>query len=212
MKYSNLAHDMTDTSSTENKALETRAKIIECAEMAFWYRGHKTTSIDDIVAAAGQSKGAFFHHFKSKKEITLLALEKYVAEELVAPIEKHFASHSRTKEALLSWMYEIYETAGTRSFKGGCLLGTLAAEMADTEDDIQAACARHFLEWENLLVSLFKDSNKNDTLLMEPRQFARVVISAYQGMMLSVKTHKDKNRAAREFQAQAELFERLIKD
>ena len=47
---------------------------------------------------------------------------------------------------------------------------------------------------------------------MEPRQFARLLSSSLQGVMLTVKVHKDKNRAAREFQALAEMIEWMIKD
>lgn len=190
----------------------TRAKLIDSAEKLFWFKGHKSTSIDDIAAASGQSKGAFFHYFKSKKEITILAVHKYAQEEIFDGLEKHFSTYNSTKEALLSWAHELYTNNEMRGAKGGCLLGNLGIDMADQDEDMRIEISKLFLEWENRLVAYFKEPNRTGTILMEPRQFARSVIGAYQGMMMSIKIHKDKRRTAREFQMLAELFERLIKD
>jgi len=201
-----------DSTAAMTETNQTRENMIDSAEKLFWIKGYKATSIDDIVADAGQSKGAFFHYFKSKKDVTLLALEKYAREEIFLPIDMHFNQHKSIKEFLLSWAHEKYREDSLRNHKGGCMLGSLAQDFADTDKDIRELCLKLFLEWENLLVSHFRGAEKTGTLLMEPRQFARVIIANYQGLMLSIKTHKDKNRAGRDFQAFAELLERLIKD
>lgn len=48
---------------------ETVAKILAAARRLFSERGYESTTIADIVAATGMSKGAFYHHFKSKEEV-----------------------------------------------------------------------------------------------------------------------------------------------
>lgn len=190
----------------------TRENLLNSAEKLFWFKGHKNTSIDDIASGAGQSKGAFFHYFKSKKEITILALNSYAENELFTPMEKHFSQNPTIKDALLSWAFQMYSDCGKRHYKGGCMLGNMALELADHDEEMRAELSKLTLEWENRLVGLLKDNARSGTALMEPRQFARVVTSSIQGLMMSIKTHKDQRRAAREFQALAELFERLIKD
>jgi TetR/AcrR family transcriptional regulator, transcriptional repressor for nem operon len=40
------------------------------------------TSVDQILAAANTSKGAFFHHFESKRELTAVLMERYVEADL----------------------------------------------------------------------------------------------------------------------------------
>ncbi|WP_332683966.1 TetR/AcrR family transcriptional regulator [Bosea sp. (in: a-proteobacteria)] len=46
---------------------ETRAKLIEAARAAFGTAGYAATSMDDLTAAAGLTRGALYHHFGDKK-------------------------------------------------------------------------------------------------------------------------------------------------
>lgn len=48
---------------------ETVEKILTAAKKLFRERGYEHTTIADIVAATGMSKGAFYHHFKSKEDV-----------------------------------------------------------------------------------------------------------------------------------------------
>ena len=48
---------------------QTVEKIISAAEELFLTKGFDKTSMQDIVNALGMSKGAIFHHFKSKEDI-----------------------------------------------------------------------------------------------------------------------------------------------
>ncbi|MCI8441383.1 MAG: TetR/AcrR family transcriptional regulator [Provencibacterium sp.] len=48
---------------------QTVRRILEVSSRLFYEKGFEKTSIQDIVAALGMSKGAIYHHFKSKEEI-----------------------------------------------------------------------------------------------------------------------------------------------
>jgi len=190
---------------------QTQLKLLESAEDLFWHKGHKATSLDAVARSAGQSKGAVFHYFRNKDDLTVLTLKKYVQEELFKPLDDAFAQNSNVKEALLFWAHDVYNRYGEKSYTGGCLLGNLALELSDQNESIRLELAKSFLEFENLLVTHLKNSVGKAEILMEPRQFARIFIAAVQGITLTIKVHKDKNRAAREFQALAEMIERLIR-
>ena len=48
----------------------TEARILDAAERLFLEKGYENTTIQDIVDALGDlTKGAVYHHFKSKEEI-----------------------------------------------------------------------------------------------------------------------------------------------
>ena len=47
----------------------TRAEILEHAARLFRLRGHAGTNIDDIMLAAGLTRGAFYAHFTSKDDL-----------------------------------------------------------------------------------------------------------------------------------------------
>lgn len=61
---------------TKAEADETRARILEAAELLFFEKGVSDTTLDQIAKAAGVTRGAFYHHFEDK---TALLREIYDA-------------------------------------------------------------------------------------------------------------------------------------
>jgi AcrR family transcriptional regulator len=47
----------------------TRARLLDVARTLFGTHGYNDTSLDDIVAAAGVTKGALYHHFTGKEDL-----------------------------------------------------------------------------------------------------------------------------------------------
>ncbi len=56
---------------------DTRAAIIESAFRLFIQHGYEGTSMADLVAATGLSKGAVYHHFKDKEALHDAAIEHF---------------------------------------------------------------------------------------------------------------------------------------
>jgi TetR/AcrR family transcriptional regulator, transcriptional repressor for nem operon len=56
-----------------------RTKLIDAAHMLVRRKGYAATSVDEICAEAGVSKGAFFHHFASKEVLGVAAAEQWTA-------------------------------------------------------------------------------------------------------------------------------------
>lgn len=54
--------------SPEHKT-QTRSRIVESARRLFNRHGFEQVTIDQIMAAAGLTRGAFYHHFESKDEL-----------------------------------------------------------------------------------------------------------------------------------------------
>ena len=51
------------------KGGETRKRILETARVAFTENGYRSTSMNDLIAAAGVTKGGFYFHFPSKADV-----------------------------------------------------------------------------------------------------------------------------------------------
>lgn len=60
---------------TKEEALETRSKILEAAEQAFYERGVARTTLADIAALAGVTRGAIYWHFNNKAELVQAMLD-----------------------------------------------------------------------------------------------------------------------------------------
>jgi len=59
---------------------ERRAQIIQAALACFGRKGYRNTTMDDIVAESGLSKGSLYWHFKSKGDLFVSAVTSSLAE------------------------------------------------------------------------------------------------------------------------------------
>lgn len=59
---------------------ETRGKLIAAARAAFGTRGYAETSMDELTAAAGLTRGALYHHFGDKKGLLAAVIAQIDAE------------------------------------------------------------------------------------------------------------------------------------
>ncbi len=62
----------------QTRSEETRARILDAALKLFAQSGYEAASVDDICAAAGVSKGAFYHHFPTKQATFLHLLNTWL--------------------------------------------------------------------------------------------------------------------------------------
>lgn len=53
----------------QQRARETRQRILDSAYRAFARLGYGQATVEDILAEAGISRGAFYHHFRGKEEL-----------------------------------------------------------------------------------------------------------------------------------------------
>lgn len=58
--------------------------MLDAAAQAFAAEGFETTTLDDVAAAAGLTKGAIYSSFSGKDELILALMEKHVAERIRA--------------------------------------------------------------------------------------------------------------------------------
>ena len=57
---------------------QTVSKILDVAAGLFMEKGYEQTTMQDIVNGLGMSKGAIFHHFKSKEDVMIGVIQRMV--------------------------------------------------------------------------------------------------------------------------------------
>src|SRR5260370_13229419 len=65
---------------------ETKRKLLDAGVSLMRHRGFNATTVDEVCAEAGVTKGGFFHYFKSKDDLATAAVDRFY--EMKA---KHFA-------------------------------------------------------------------------------------------------------------------------
>ena len=118
-------------------------KLLDAAVTTIRHQGFAGTTVDDICRAAGLSKGAFFHHFKSKEDLALAAAEHFAtrADELfdAAPFMRLEDPRARVLA------YIDFRKSILRGEPGDytCLLGTFVQEAHETHPALRDACGAH---------------------------------------------------------------------
>jgi AcrR family transcriptional regulator len=64
--------------AVQQRAEETRGRILGAAADCFSQRGYDSTSVAEICECAGVSKGAFYHHFPTKQAVFLELLAQWL--------------------------------------------------------------------------------------------------------------------------------------
>ena len=131
---------MRPPSAPATKPSNARAKLLEASLTRIRAQGSSATTVEDLCAAAGVSKGAFFHHFESKEALAVAAAaywsETTDALFAAAPYHDHADPLARVlgyidfRGALLSGPIEAFT----------CLVGTMVQEAFATSPAIRDAC------------------------------------------------------------------------
>ena len=129
----------------------TRAKILDAAQGLMLDQGFAGTSLDDVIAASGTTKGGFFHHFASKNELARALVERYVAGdmELLDDLFTRAERLSRDPLQQLLLFVGLQEEAADELTGDvpGCLYASFCYERDLFDDTTRAAIADAVLAW-----------------------------------------------------------------
>lgn len=124
------------------KKLDAKAKLLDAALSVIRTKGYSATTVDQLCAAAGVTKGAFFHHFKSKDDLAVAAADYWseMTGGLFAAAPYH--DHADPLDRVLAYLEfrKALLQGGVPEFT--CLVGTMVQETYETAPAIREACDR----------------------------------------------------------------------
>jgi len=127
--------------TTHGEKTSARDKILAAALSIIRAKGYAATTVDELCAAAGVTKGAFFHHFRSKDELAVAAADHWSEttgaffaaapyHSLADPLDRVLGYIDFRKAILKGTVPEFT-----------CLVGTMVQEVYESHPAIREACA-----------------------------------------------------------------------
>ena len=120
----------------------SRERLLDAAVQVIRAKGYSAARIEDICAAAGLTKGAFFHHFDSK-EACAIAAAAHFGKRAEALFDAPYASLPDPRDRVFGYLDRRRAILQGALAEFTCLLGTMVQEAYDTHPAIRQACDRH---------------------------------------------------------------------
>ena len=130
----------TNTASPAASARTSREALLDAALEVVRSKGYAATTVDDLCAAAGVTKGSFFHHFAGKEEMVLAAVAHW--NRVTGDAFAHAAYQRRKdpRDRVLGYIDFRKGLLHGEAATFSCLLGTLVQETYASHPRLRAAC------------------------------------------------------------------------
>lgn len=173
------------------REFDTEAAL-ERAMQAFWARGYKATSLDELCTATGLSRSSLYAAFGGKRALLHRALDRY-EQEALKRIRAALAQPLPVREAIAGFVDGLIERIVAGPGRAGCFIGNCAAELAG--DRATAARVRRSLE---NIEAVFREglaraqADGEIAAGADIDSLARFLVSGIQGLRLVGKANPDR--------------------
>jgi TetR/AcrR family transcriptional repressor of nem operon len=194
------------------KGENSRDRILNAAEALVMQHGFAGTSVDDILKSAGLTKGAFFHHFSGKGELTRELVERHAKKDIAFFMDQ---AHQAEKESddpleqvlLFMQSFEGYVGKVTDQVPG-CIYAVYTYESMQFEPALRDLVADTLRQWMAIYVRKFHEvlDRYEPAVPVTARELAEMTVSMIEGGFVLARAYGDGRLIAR----QSENFRKYL--
>ena len=177
------------------KTPDTRERLLQTAADLIWTSSYHATGVDSICEAAGIHKGSFYHHFESKEELAMAALEDQWLR-MKPQIDEIFSPANAPLDRLRNYARFTLEMQREKQRQTGCVcgcalyalgseMGTLAPALLQKIQGLLEVKLRY-------LVSAVREAHAAGAIRApEPERSAQLVVDLIEGMLMRARIQND---------------------
>ena len=199
--------------STRGRAKGTsKEKLVRAARKLMLAQGYPITSVDDILEAAGVSKGSFYHYFDSKEELALAAMHEFLADGAALMMDGPFRDIADPRKRSLAFLKHV-ESVAMRLWDHGCLLVMFSVELAGTSPKVREETSAVLLDLIERVGSILRPLTKEGggNILMTASAMANMYMAIIDGSLVYARATGDSSCIARNLKTFRQQIEAMSK-
>ncbi|MEM8907389.1 MAG: TetR/AcrR family transcriptional regulator [Bacteroidota bacterium] len=167
----------------------SKEAILKIGMELFRTNGYNKTGTNEILKAAGISRGSFYNFFKDKEDFGLQAL-KYYTDGAVDFMEQILTDQSRSPLKRIRFMFtDFIATYKSLEFKWGCLLAGMSLELGRVNENFEEATLEEYRRYVEVLEKCIKEGQKVGEIRKDysGKKLAIYTFSSYNGALVMMK-------------------------
>lgn len=127
-----------------------RDTVLDAAVRVFWEKGYEGTSLDDLTTAMGIKRPSIYATFGKKHDLFLAAIDRYAAVQGMAQ-SAPLRDEQNIRDAVAGYYHQIVRTVSSSDNPRGCLIGSVATEVAERDPVVKEKIADNLSRSEQAL-------------------------------------------------------------
>jgi len=157
---------------------------LDSAIQVFWAKGYEATSIDDLTQQMGIKPPSLYAAFGNKHDLFMQSLDRY-AETIGHTPTNAFLDETDLRRAIKALFDKTIQCATMPRKPRGCLLVSVATQMAETDPEVQAWMSRAYASRVSLVADRVAAEQEAGRMSRTPdaASFAKMVVSITHGLV-----------------------------
>lgn len=169
------------------KGRATRERIISAAAQLMYDSSVAGTSLGDVQKAAGVNPSQVYHYFEDKESLVRAVITHRI-HALLATL-----GGLDSMQGLRAWRDFVVDTQRQRNCEGGCSLGSLVGELAESFPQCRTVLAGGFEQWETAIRKGLQAMSDRGDLRRKanPGRLSTSLLAAFEGGTLLAQVRRD---------------------
>jgi TetR/AcrR family transcriptional repressor of nem operon len=172
---------------------ETKEKIVYAAMMLFAQKGYCSTSVADILQAAGVNAGSLYYFFPGKQDVLIAVLDAYLHGIQPMLLEPAWKGVSDPIERVFALLAQYRRALESTECTYGCPIGSIALELHEPDPAVRQLLASNFVGWLNAIEQCFIDAGDRLPADVDRRALAVFALTTMEGGVMISRTDRTLN-------------------
>lgn len=151
----------------DDRVPDTREKILFAAYKEIHVNGFQSASLSNILARAGVTKGALYHHFRDKTELGYAVVDEVIARRVHLGFIQPLQHFDDPVEGFIAFIQHAGDTFSMTDIELGCPLSVLAQEMAPIDEGFRTRLTAIYEQWHRSIADLLEIAKNRGQIIDE---------------------------------------------